>query len=134
MFACLINDPSPRQTGSDKNATYNIYYTLTPASDEHTSPLSHPALSSSQTANQKVLGERGEIWKDTFFLSLYALFNSKINLGIPKILIILAILKHVDNIEISAFTFGLPRSMNWPAPKLYFICPKGSSTFSLRYL
>ena len=42
----------------------------------------------------------------------YMLFSFAINVGIPIMVIILAILKHVDNIESSAFTPSLPRSKN----------------------
>ena len=42
----------------------------------------------------------------------YMLFNFAINIGIPIMVIILAILKHVDKMESSALTFSLPRNIN----------------------
>lgn len=53
---------------------------------------------------------------------------------IPSIVIILDMLKQVDNNAISAFTPLRPLNKNAPAFKFPLICPNGNSTFSFRFL
>jgi len=71
---------------------------------------------------------------DTFSHPTAYPFNVDIIFLFPSIVIILAILKQVDNKDISAFTPAKPLSKNEPAFKLLFIWPNGNSTLHLRFL